>query len=194
MAEHQPDRQPEANLYGVDPRNPPTSVPRRARRVGLAAYVGPWLVLGVVVAIALIYWANRDPVPADEQTPSEAVATSGDREAGRDDTPPKFDSTADELKYRGGDSSSIAKPGAITRIRQALSATESGQAVNLSAVEVAEVSAANRFWIHEGNDRIEVVASDGVPALRAGDRVHVTGLVEKNGATSRIRADRVGTN
>jgi hypothetical protein len=151
-------------------------------------------VLGVVVAIALIYWTNRDPLPADEQTPSKAAATSGDREAGGNDPAPRFDSTAEEIKYRGGDSSSKAKPGAITRIRQALSATESGQAVNLSAVEVAAVSAANRVWIHDGNDRIEVVTPEGSPALRAGDRVHVSGLVEKNGGSPRIRADRVQTN
>ena len=85
----------------VDPRNPPNSVTSpAARKAVFWAYLGPILAICVVVLIALLYWANRDRSPSEDETPT--LGTSGDMNTpGGGDPAPRPDSTRDEVDDRG---------------------------------------------------------------------------------------------
>src|SRR4029450_4257230 len=61
-----------------DPKNPPQSLMRReVRRFAVMSYLGPLVVLVVVVGIALIYWANRSPAPPQDINEIDSTGTSG---------------------------------------------------------------------------------------------------------------------
>ena len=84
----------------VDPHNPPNSVLRpEVRTAALWAYLGPLIAIAVVALIALFYWANRDPAPNEDVTPTTGV--SGESTPGGGDPAPRPGSTQEELELRG---------------------------------------------------------------------------------------------
>jgi uncharacterized protein YdeI (BOF family) len=162
------------------------------REVGLIGYVGPVVVLIVVVAVALTYWAGRDPTIPGDTGEEHAPGSLAEQKPGGSDPQPGFESTKEEFEYRGATSRGASGPdAAITQIRQATSA-EAGQRVSLTG-EVAEAPGPDRFWIQDGQDRVQVVVPSGFRDLRVGERVSVTGVIEVDRGTPRIRAERVGT-
>jgi hypothetical protein len=84
----------------VDPKNPPNSVLKpEVRTAALWAYLGPLLVVTVVVLIALLYWSNRADEPNDNVAPTTGISDEGTPGGG---TPaPRPDSTNEELNERG---------------------------------------------------------------------------------------------
>ena len=193
MAEPQNDRHtPEHYEETTDPKNPPASVVNQG--VGSAAllsYLGPLLVFFVVVGLALIYWANRAPVRPDPED-QQQIGTSGF------DPAPRPDSTADELKYRGGDSPSASLPGARDATLTGLAMLEGepkdlvGRRIDFRNVIVIDAENPTHFWIRDRNVKAEVSAPRGGPAVKNGSRVNVNGVVEEDGRGGvRINADSV---
>jgi uncharacterized protein YdeI (BOF family) len=159
------------------------------REVGLVGYIVPAVVAIVVVVVAVSYWRGRDPTtPEEEQKKSILDAPK----PGGFDPQPGFESTREELEHRGATAQGTTGTlGAITQIRQA-AAAEPGRQVKLTG-EVGDAPGADRFWIQDGKDRVEVRAPTGVRSPRAGERVSVTGVVELESGTRRIRAERIAT-
>jgi hypothetical protein len=89
--------------YGetVNPKNPPNSVLQpEVRRATLWAYVGPLIIIVVVLGIALLYWSTRDNTT---DTTEPTVGTSGENPGQGGSNPDRTpDSTKDEREYRGG--------------------------------------------------------------------------------------------
>jgi hypothetical protein len=90
--------------YGetVDPRNPPNSVLRHeVRKATFWAYLGPLIVIVVILGIALLYWSTRDNTSDNRTEP--AIGTSGENPGQEGSNPDRTpDSTKDETDYRGG--------------------------------------------------------------------------------------------
>jgi hypothetical protein len=100
MAEWEDNRQTPQYEETVHPQNPPTSVLRpEVRRAALWLYVGPLIVITVILGIVLLYWATRDNRPNDpvEPTTGTEEATPGDFNPN-----PTPDSPQQEREYRGG--------------------------------------------------------------------------------------------
>jgi hypothetical protein len=89
--------------YGetFDPKNPPNSVLRpEVRKAAFWAYIGPLIIIVVVLGIALLYWSTRDNTG---DTTEPTVGTSGENPGqGGTNPDPTPDSTKDETEYRGG--------------------------------------------------------------------------------------------
>jgi hypothetical protein len=88
--------------YGetVDPKNPPNSVLHpEVRKAAFWAYIGPLLIIVVVLGIALLYWSTRDHDSTTEPTVGTSGENPGQGGSNPDRTP---DSTKDESEYRGG--------------------------------------------------------------------------------------------
>ena len=95
------------------PRNPPQAVTNRgARGAALRSYLGPIVVLFVILGLALLYWARRDPGrDFDDNTLNPTTGTTGEQlkndeparelNQGGGDPAPRPDSTQEELKDRG---------------------------------------------------------------------------------------------
>ena len=218
MAEPLNDRHtPERYEETTDPKNPPNSVINPAvRRTAVRSYLGPLVVFFLVVAIGLLYWANRGPLATDSQD-EQQIGTSGDSADGadvigergnRDDTPggrnpaPRPDSTADELRTRGVDQPSVELPGTNpSAMLTGLTLLEgepkdlAGRRIDLRNVEVFNARGASQFWVQEGNNKVEVTAPRNGPAVKDGAKVDVSGVVEEDGRGGvRIRAERVEIN
>jgi hypothetical protein len=170
-----------------DPKNPPNSVLAPAARTAtVSTFLGGIIVFFLIVAAALIYWkaSNRRiaPDPGDRAGEAAEVGTSFDPS-------PTPDSTRDEIEYRGG----VQGPEVFTdlgTIFDAKPAVAVGRRVDLHDVDVASAEP-GRFWIHDGNVRLEVIAGDAATPIRQGQAVDITGTVEADGGTVRIRAERV---
>lgn len=169
------------------PSNPPNSVVRPAvRRTAVRAYIGILVVTFLIVGAALLFWAPRDGnrLPDGQGTPSPtSVGTSGERMP-REGTPggfepaPDHDSTRSELEYRGaGERPQGPMPGLQTTNQ-----------VELTGVEV-ERADGDTFWVRSDGRSVTVVAPGGMPTVRAGQTVDVTGTSEDGG--TRIRASRI---
>jgi hypothetical protein len=96
------------------PRNPPQAVTNRgARGAALKSYLAPIVVLFVILGLALLYWARRDPGrDFDDNTLNPTTGTTGEQlktdddaargsNQGGGDPAPRPDNTQDELKNRG---------------------------------------------------------------------------------------------
>jgi hypothetical protein len=187
-------RPPDPSKDTNSPKNPPQSLMRReVRRFAVMSYLGPVIVLFVVIGIALIYWANRSPIPSPEPNDLDTAGTAGFQPQGGSGARPKFDSTADELKYRGSRlDAPVSQAGrsALTEIDKVAATKTAGQRVSLPLAEVSAVEGGN-FWVHDGNNRVAVIAPDGVQ-VRQGDHVSVDGITELDPSGSvRVRASRV---
>jgi hypothetical protein len=178
-----------------NPKYPPQSLMRReVRRFAVMSYLGPVVVLFVVIGIALIYWGNRTPVPSHETPQLDATGTTGFQPQGGGGARPKSDSTADELKFKGSSlATGAAQPergAALTEIDRVASAKTAGLPVSLPLVEVSAVEGGS-FWIHDGNNRVVVIPPDRVQ-VKNGQHVSVDGITEIDPSGSvRVRASRV---
>jgi hypothetical protein len=162
-----------------------------------------WTYLGILVAFFLVIGAaflllsgtGRTPGIDDAGTEPNAVGTSGervsrDRSPGGYDPAPTPDSTRDELEFRGaGERPRGPMPG-LSGLRNQSGDQAIGQAIALRNVEVERV-AGTTFWIRDGDHRASVVTAGGMPTVRAGQRVDVTGTIEATGQETRIRATRI---
>ena len=155
----------------VAPQNPPNSVVRPAvRRATLGTFLGGIIVVFVIAAGAFVYWTAIDRVDDRQRADPSAVGTSGERmpregAPGGFDPDPSFDSTRDELEFRGGLSNTV----------------------KLEGVRV-ELADGDTFWVQDGDRSIMVTAPGGMPTVRTGQRVDVTGTRDASG---RIRASRI---
>ena len=159
----------------VAPENPPRSVVNpQVRRSATWAYVGGIAAVFIVVAAVFAYFAGTDTRigPVGYQNPQDAteVGTSGERQP-REGTPggfdpaPTFGSTKSELEYRGGDANTV----------------------DLDNVTV-ERAEGDTFWVRDGGKSTAVVTSGGMPTVKAGQKVDLTGTMQPDG---RIRASRI---
>ena len=117
-----------------------------------------------------------------------AVGTAGtqDERLRSDNSPggfnptPRPGSTADELKLRGSNQTTIARLNDVT----------TGSRVNLADVKVDQAQG-DTFTIRDDDATATVVVPGGMPTVRAGQRVNISGTLEAAGATPRIRASRI---
>jgi hypothetical protein len=198
MPEYPLDRDQPEHRYDetVDPSNPPNAVLRPAvRRKALGGSLGIILVLCVAVAAAAAIWITADLSPdGDDRIDPSAVGTSGERQP-RENTPGGFDpaprprSLEDELERRGVDERPQGPMPGLRGLRGD-SAGTAGRQIELENVMV-ERADGGTFWIRDGNETATVVTSGGMPTVRAGQRVDVTGTVEQSGTDVRIRASRI---
>jgi hypothetical protein len=167
---------PEQYRETIQRDNPPESSARPA-----AAVAGMWYVLAPVGMVLLIivlgtwFMLGGDPLTTDEGRGTDVEATTGDGAAelfGGGDT-------RDEIEFRGG-----AGPGSASLTM--------GQQVTLEDVAVADVREGNAFSIEHRGERLMVEAPQDGPAVRAGMRVDVSGMVEGDDRGGlRIRATQV---
>jgi hypothetical protein len=84
------------------------------------------------------------------------------------DPAPGFGSTGDELEYRGG----------------------TQQQTKLDDVQV-ERADGDTVWVRSGDRSVAVVVPGGMPTVKAGQRIDVTGAMQPDG---RLRASRIDVN
>jgi hypothetical protein len=196
MPEQPSDRDPLEYHETVAPSNPPNAILHPAvRRKVLGASLGLILALCVAVGAALVFWATLEfsPTSHDRIDPS-AVGTSGERMP-REQTPgglnpdPRPDDIEDELEFRGVHQPSRDSVPGLRGLR-----TDSGltaaRRINLENVLVERVSGGT-FSIRDGNETATILTTGGMPAVRAGQRVDISGTVEQAGNDTRIRASRI---
>jgi len=170
------------------PHHPPQSVASRdVRRLTLVTYLGPIVLLFVVVGVALIYWATR-PTPAPtspERDIPQAEGTAGNTTPGGFEPQPAPPAARSEIERRGGQK--VTELGELLDERSRLDA---GRPVEVEDVEVDAVESTTVFWVRDGNARAQVVAPAGA-AIQAGAHVDIAGVAERHGETLRIRASKV---
>jgi len=159
----------------VAPENPPNSVVNsEVRRSATWSYVGGIAAVFVVVAAIFAYFAGTDtrigPLGHEDSQDATEVGTSGEHQP-REGTPggfdptPSFSGTKSELEYRGGDAKSV----------------------DLDNVTV-ERAEGDTFWVRDGSKSVAVVTSGGMPTVKAGQKIDLTGTVLSDG---RVRASRI---
>lgn len=178
----------------VDPRNPPNSVlAPEVRTATVTTFVGGLVVFFLIVGAALVYWnvSNRriDPDPGRRDAGAEReIGTAGGRTEGGGSADPSPGATAGEIEFRGG---AAGVPTELGSILEGPPAQAIGKRVTFHDVDVAATEAGS-FWIHDGNARVHVLPPPGTAAVRGGQVVDVSGVVESDGQGGvRIRADRV---
>lgn len=188
----------------VKPSNPPNSVLRPAvRRTAVWTYVGILAVTFIVAGAAFLVWAPLDDsrLPDGQEVAEPGtMGTSGERTAGEGspggfDPIPQHDSTEDELEFRGAGSSSEATTGSRAATLRGLGALQegsetAGRRIELENVEVVGADGGT-FRVRDGSSTTTVIAPGGMPTVREGQRVNVSGTVEQNGNELRIRASRI---
>jgi len=199
MAEEPPEKRYDET---VDPENPPNAILHPdVRRTAVRTYLGIIVATFVLVAAGLVYWTIRDEGVAPDEEP--AIGTAGEGElVPRGETPggfearPEFDSTRDELEYRGaGEPPRGPMPGLmapLTTLDNLAGETASlaGRRVELSGVEV-ERAEGDTFWIRGGDRSVAVVSAGRMPAVRGGQRIDLQGTMEPRGDEVTIRATRI---
>ena len=190
----QRDPQPSRRYEETDhPRNPPNSmISKGTRRAAVWSYFAPIVVLFVIVGVALVYWVARPTQHADrpEQPRRDpaTVGTFGSDEGGFDPAT-KPGSVRAEVRRRGADLAPVTSLADLHHVN----GVYADRPVDLKDVKV-ESADGNRFWVREGNDRLQVLAADGAAAVKPNTKVDVAGRVERNAdGTLYIRASRVQT-
>ena len=183
------------------PENPPSSmVNTEARRGWLASSLGTLLIIFVVLAAVFTWVVVQRSLGTGPLRPSDpqSVGTSGERM--RDQTPggfnptPRPGNTQDELQRRGaGERPQGPMPGLaageITSV-DGLKDAAAGSRVTLSNVTV-DGTQGDTFVVRDDEVTVTVVAPGGMPTVRTGQRVNVSGTIEAGGAKARIRASRI---
>jgi hypothetical protein len=213
MAEPQNDGRTPERYETTDPRNPPNSVANdSARRLALRGYLGPLVALFIVIGLGLIYWANRAPiydgvddgrVGTTGEIGIDAVGERGNAgTAGGFDPAARPDSTSEELERRGvgspnADLPGLVKENTLTDLRRMTGGDPStmiGQRIFVSNATVVDAQSETMFWIQKDDARAAVSAPAGGPAVRNGQTVTVSGIVEPGQGGVRIRATRLSVN
>ncbi len=172
------------------PKNPPDlMVNPHARTVWLASSLGVVVVIVLLVA-GMLGWVlvqrNLGEGPLRPSDPPQALGTSGtlaqERSPGGFNPNPVFRTTEAELRFRGA-GRTITRLGRVDR-------ASAGARVNLSEVRVDSVDAEG-FTIRDNNATARVVTPGGMPTVRTGQRVDVSGTIEAGGDTTWIRASRI---
>jgi len=173
------------------PQNPPNSmVKQSARRGWLASSLGTVLLVFLVVG-AVFGWVlmqrslGSGPLHRSDPRP---VGTSGtiarEPSPGGFNPTPRPHSTEDELDLRGA--------GDVIRSVSKLTGAPAGSRVRLANVRVDSTDATTgSFTIRDDDATATVAAPGGMPTVRAGQRVSVSGTIEAAGTTMRIRASRI---
>lgn len=149
---------PQQGTSGIPPNR---VVAPAVRRATLSTFLGGIVVVFVLAAGAFIYFTVIDKTNDAGAADPSAVGTSGERMR-REGTPGGFDPA---LENRGGASDSVKLEG--VQVERAVGAT---------------------FWVRDGDTSVAVTAPGGMPTVRAGQRVNVTGTRDASG---RIRASRI---
>lgn len=90
---------PEQYEETVHPENPPNVVLQpRVRRAALWIYLGPLIVIAVIIAIAFLYWANRNRRPDDPVEPTTGVEEEATPGGGKPD--PRYTTPEGEREFR----------------------------------------------------------------------------------------------
>lgn len=197
--------------------NPPGAiVSRSTRNLVFWSYLGPIIVLFVVIGAGFAYWVWHNASaanPGNQRT--YAVGTTGvegdygytyDYKPGSG--PGGYDpqnvvgspsGTNNELHRRGADGWSqgpnrpLFPDQPLTRLDAVLQAPAqvAGRPVDIHNVTVDSASGST-FWVRDDDMKVEVIAPQGSAALKPGMRVHILGTVEAGDhGRSRIRASRV---
>jgi hypothetical protein len=185
----------------LDSANPPNSVlSKPARRAALVSYLGPLIVLFLIIGFGLMYWAGKTAVHEPERVErDQAVGTAGGTTPGGFNNQPKPSSTRDEIERRGGVDDPATGPSPALRDRTPLTSVGAvlgkpndvaGRPVDLKDVEV-DSAQGNTFWVRDGDDKTEVVPPAGARVPQKGAHVHVIGTVEAFGDTTRVQASRI---
>ena len=186
----------------LHPDNPPNSVlSRPVRRAALVSYLGPIIVLFLIVGFGLMYWSSHDagrPEPPKVGNQG-GVGTSGGPTDGGFEPQSRPNSTRDEIERRGGVDDQATGPmpalrdkTALTKVGQIMGKPNdvAGRPVDLQKAEV-DSSQGNTFWVRDGGDKVEVVTPAGASVPQKGSHVHVVGTVEAYGDRTRVQASRV---
>lgn len=197
MAETPDNRDPQYEETTA-PQNPPNSmVNPTARTAWWGSSVGILAIVFMIVVAGFAWVLVQRGLGKGGRTPdSETIGTSG---AVRDtpggfDPAPEHRSTRDELEFRGvGDKPQGPMPGLnaddITAAGEVKNAP-AGARVRLTNVAVDRAEG-DTFWIRADDTTLAVVTPGGMPTVRAGQHVNVTGTIEATGETKRIRASRI---
>ena len=192
---HQPTHDQTERHETTAPSNPPNAVVRpQVRRAAVWTYMGILVAFFVVVGAAFLLLAGSGRGPGADGGPEvdpNAVGTSGERmpregSPGGFDPAPRPESTRDELEARGAGE---RRPG-LRELRDGSSGTAAGRTIELRNIEV-ERADGNTFWVKDGNERATVVTAGGMPTVRAGQRIDLTGTIEISDQETRIRATRI---
>jgi hypothetical protein len=91
---------PEQYEETVHPKNPPNSVLHsEVRNATFWAYIGPLIIIVIVLGIALLYWSTGDTDSVAEPPIGTSGENPGQEGSNPDRTP---DNTREETEYRGG--------------------------------------------------------------------------------------------
>ena len=182
-------------------QNPPNSVlSRPARRGALISFLGPVVVLFLIMGLGLLYWNGRRAASAPARpAPDQTVGTAGDTTPGGGDPQPHPNSTQNELELRGvnqpaqGPMPGLHDRTPITHVGDVLQQPNdvAGRSVDLANVTVDSVSG-DVLWVREGDDKVQVVVAPGL-ALQKGAKVRVIGTVETPSGTARVHASKIET-
>jgi hypothetical protein len=192
----------------LEPQNPPNSVLNPAvRKTALWTYLGILVAVCAVVGVVLLYWTASDTRVTPESERSErdpsAIGTSGERTP-REDTPGGFSAdptpgdTRSEIEFRGaGEPPPGPMPGlgarSVTRLgamREGTPQSLEGRRIELTNVLV-ERTQGGTFWVRDGDATSAVVTPGGMPTVRTGQFVNLSGILERDGGQLRIRATRI---
>jgi hypothetical protein len=173
-------------------QNPPNSVVGPDERTGwLLSSVGTLALVFLVVGAAFTWVLVQRELFQGGRTP-DAIGTSGvrDQSPGGFNPEPEHGSVGDELKFRGATQS--PKPDLSADITQPgeVAGAPAGARASLTNVFVDRVEGGT-FWIRSGDATVLVAAPGGIPTVRAGQLVNVSGTIETAGSTKRIRASRI---
>jgi hypothetical protein len=102
----------EQPIYPHDPHDPPEAVAnRRVRRAALWTYLGPIVIIALVLGIAMLFWTGHQPWHARNDRTPNSIGTTGTEpkdenlanypQSGGGDPARRPSSTADELKQKG---------------------------------------------------------------------------------------------
>jgi hypothetical protein len=197
--------------------NPPAAlVSRSTRNLVFWSYLGPIIVLFVIIAAGFGFWIWRNASAANAGNQRTyavgTTGTEGDNGYSTDYKPGSgpggYDPqnvvgspnrTDSELHRRGADGLSqgpnrpLFPDQPLTRVDAILQdpSQVAGRPVDISNVTVDSADG-RTFWVRDAGMKVEVVAPAGSAGLKPGMRVHVVGTVEAgSNGRSRIRASRV---
>lgn len=195
LDEHTPERYEDTRQAN----NPPNSMlAPSTRRAALWSYLGPVVVLFVVIGIALIYWANRGPALQERGDIEQAVGTAGNTTPGGFEPQGRPESTRDEIERRGGvdtrpqgpmpamhDSAPLTQLSALDQ-----NGGVTGRQVHFRNVAV-DSAQGHAFWVRDGDRKVEVMAQTGAPQVKAGMKVSIRGVAQQDGARVWINATEI---